>query len=140
MTTETVDRDVRALPLGALLRRFRDEAAELAGVEMDLLRSEIAEKRRRAVSAAVMGAAALVAALCATGVLVAAAVLGLDEAMPAWAAALIVGAVLLVAAVAAALAARQQLRRAGNPLPRRTIETVKEDVAWLTTRARSGIG
>lgn len=140
MTTTGIDGEVRSLPLGELLRRFREEAAELAGAEMDLLRSEIGEKRRRAVSAAVMGAIALVAALCALGTLVAAAVLGLDEALPAWAAALIVGAVLLVAGLVAALAARQQLRRAGTPLPRRTIDTVKEDVTWLTTRARSGIG
>lgn len=140
MTTAHVDGEARSLPLGQLLRRFRDEAAELAGVEMDLLRSEIGEKRRHAVSAAVMGAIALIAALCAMGTLVAAAVLGLDEVMPAWAAALIVGAALLVAAACFAIAARQQLRRAGNPLPRRTIDTVKEDMTWLTTRARSGIG
>jgi len=139
VTTAEINGAVRHLPLAELLRRFRAEAAELAGVEMDVLRDELGEKRRRAVSAVALGGIALLLALCGLGALVAAAILGLDTVLPAWAAALIVGAVLVIGAIGAALAARAQLHRVGTPIPRRTIDNVKEDVTWLTTRARSGL-
>jgi len=137
--TSDVNGGVRQLPMGELLNRFRSQFSELASAEMESLRSEIGEKRRRAVSAVVLGTVALIVALCAIGALVATAILALDLVLPAWAAALIVGGALLAAAVVALMGARAQLRKAGTPLPRKTIDNVKEDVTWLTTRARSGL-
>jgi hypothetical protein len=57
--------------------------------------------------------------------------------MDLWVAALIVTAV--YAAVAAVLASngRNRLRKGMPPAPEQTVETVKEDVQWAKTQAKS---
>jgi TRAP-type mannitol/chloroaromatic compound transport system permease small subunit len=67
----------------------------------------------------------------------AAAVLGLATALPAWLSAVIIGVVLLVIAGIAALIARRKVAQASPPVPERTIETVKEDVKEIKERAKS---
>jgi uncharacterized membrane protein YqjE len=108
---------------------------ELVKVELqenvELAKAELAEKGKRAG----VGAAALVGAggmgLLALGALTAFLILALDGAMPNWAAALCVTVLWALVASALALYGRQQLRQAGTPVPDRTVESVKEDVAWL---------
>ncbi|HWH15262.1 MAG TPA: phage holin family protein [Miltoncostaeaceae bacterium] len=140
MTTNGTHPPLREVPLGRLLGRLRGEFGELAHEEMRLLRAEMDEKKRRAISAAGLGGAALVAALIGLGVFAAFLVLLLDLVMPAWLAALIVAVLFLAGAAVAAMAARTQLRHIGSPVPQKTISNVKEDVQWLTTRARSSLG
>jgi uncharacterized membrane protein YqjE len=140
MTTNGTHPPLREVPLGRLLGRLRGEFGELAHEEMRLLRAEMDEKKKRAISAAAMGGIALVAALLALGVFAAFLVLLLDLVMPTVLAALIVTLLFLAGAALAGLAARKQLRRIGSPVPQRTISNVKEDVQWLTTRARSSLG
>jgi hypothetical protein len=62
------------------------------------------------------------------GALVAAAVLGLAEAIPAWASALIVGAVLLLVAGGLALAGKSQVKKAVPPVPEEAVASTKDDV------------
>ncbi len=70
--------------------------------------------------------------------LVAAAVAGLSLVVDVWIAALIVAAVAAVIGVIAAMIGVRALRSAGPPLPLDTVESAKEDVAWVKTRASSG--
>ncbi|GAB3254109.1 phage holin family protein [Kineosporia babensis] len=101
---------------------------QLARQEVELAKAELAEKAKHAgIGAGAFGGAGLVA-LFGVGTLVAAAVLGLAEAVPAWAAALIVAAVLLLVAGAMALLGRSQIRQATPPVPRQAVDSTKHDV------------
>ena len=53
-------------------------------------------------------------------------------------AALIVFVVYVALASVFAVLGRSRIRKAAPPAPEQTIETVKEDVQWAKTRARSG--
>ncbi|MCU1437370.1 MAG: conserved rane protein [Naasia sp.] len=68
-------------------------------------------------------------------VLLAAAILGLAVALPAWLAALIVAAVLLVIMVVLVLIGVARLKKGVPPMPEQSIESVKDDV-----RAIKGMG
>jgi Sec-independent protein translocase protein TatA len=70
------------------------------------------------------------------GTLIAAAVLGLAIVLPPWAAALIVGAVLVVVAVVILLIGRARMRAVGSLAPTATIETAREDMAWIHREAK----
>jgi tetrahydromethanopterin S-methyltransferase subunit C len=72
-----------------------------------------------------------VAALLGLGALTAFLILVLDLAMPAWAAALIVGVIWAAVAGVLALQGREKVKEVGTPLPEETTESVKEDVEWL---------
>ncbi|GLY29986.1 hypothetical protein Kisp02_33510 [Kineosporia sp. NBRC 101731] len=101
---------------------------QLARQEIELAKAELTEKAKHAgIGAGAFGGAGLVA-LFGTGVLIAAAVLGLAEAMPAWAAALIVAAVLLVVAGVMALIGRRQFQQATPPVPTQAVDSTKHDV------------
>lgn len=101
---------------------------QLARQEVELAKAELAEKAKHAgVGIGAFGAAGLVA-LFGVGVLIAAAVLGLAEAIPAWAAALVVAAVLLVVAGVMALVGRKQVQQATPPLPTAAVDSTKHDV------------
>lgn len=65
------------------------------------------------------------------GTLVAAAVLGLANAVPAWLAAVIVGVVLLAIGGAAAAFGAQRAKSAVPPAPEHTVESVQRDVATV---------
>ena len=65
------------------------------------------------------------------GTLVAAAVLGLANAVPAWLAAVIVGVILLVIGGAAAAIGAKRAKSAVPPAPERTVESVQRDVATV---------
>ena len=58
-------------------------------------------------------------------------ILVLDGVMPNWAAALCVTALWVLVAVPLALYARTKIQEVGTPVPEKTLESVKEDVAWL---------
>jgi uncharacterized membrane protein YqjE len=126
--------DARDQGLGDLVRELSGQLSTLVRQEVELAKTELTEKGKKAgIGAGLLGGAAI-AALLMLGTLTALLVLALDTAMPAWAAALIV--MLIWAAVAAALAliGRSKLREVGKPMPEKTVETVKEDVQWLKSR------
>ena len=60
--------------------------------------------------------------------------------MDVWLAALIVAAIAAGIAAIAAVTGIRALRSAGPPLPLNTVESAKEDVAWVKTHAKSGAG
>ncbi|MFF3029648.1 phage holin family protein [Streptomyces rubiginosohelvolus] len=122
-------------PVGVLVSRASQQISELVREEMQLARSEMAEKGRRfGKGGGLFGAAGFVGIL-ASQALVATCIAALALALPLWAAALIVTAVLAAVAGATALAGKKQIARAGTPAPEQTIDSVKADLAEVKERA-----
>ncbi|WP_097982414.1 phage holin family protein [Streptomyces sp. f150] len=122
-------------PVGVLVSRASQQISELVREEMQLARSEMAEKGRRfGKGGGLFGAAGFVGIL-ASQALVATCIAALALALPLWAAALIVTAVLAAVAGAAAFAGKKQIARAGTPAPEQTIDSVKADLAEVKERA-----
>ena len=136
MATETPDLGDRRI--GELLQELSQQTVTLARQEIELAKAELAEKGKRAgAGAGLMGAAGVVG-LVAVGALTTAILAALATAMPTWLAALIVALVYAAVAGALALIGKSRVQEAGPPAPEQTVETVKEDVQWAKTRARSG--
>ena len=98
---------------------------------VELAKDEMVEKGRKAGAGVAAFAAAGVAGLLALGALTAFLILALDGVMPNWAAALCVTALWALAAMPLAVYGRNKIEDVGTPVPEQTIESVKEDVAWL---------
>ncbi len=111
------------------------QEAELVKVELsenvELAKAEMAEKGKKAGVGVGAAAAAGIAGLLALGAFTAFLIIALDEVMPTWAAALCVTALWVLVAVPLALYARTKIHEVGTPVPEKTLESVKEDVAWL---------
>jgi uncharacterized membrane protein YqjE len=138
MSPESDQAELREQPIGELLKRLAEETSTLVRQELELAKAEVSEKgKKMGVGAGLLGGAGLVGVL-ALGTLTAAVVLALDTAMASWLAALIVAVVYGAVAGVMALTGRGRVREAAPPLPEETVDTVKEDVKWAKTRARSG--
>jgi uncharacterized membrane protein YqjE len=128
----------REQPLADLLRQLSQQTATLVRQEIELARAEVTEKGKTAgIGVGIVGAAGVVA-LLALGSLTACFILALNEALPAWLAALIVA--LVYGAIAAVLGIRgkERVQQAAPPVPEQTVETVKEDIRWAKSPTRSG--
>jgi uncharacterized membrane protein YqjE len=123
--------DLRRRSTGDLVKDLSRQASTLVRQEIELAKTEMAEKGKQAGIGAAMLTAAAVAGLFALGAFTAFLVLALDNAMPTWLAALSV--TLLWALVAAGLGfyGRTKLQEAKTPVPEKTVETMKENVEWL---------
>jgi uncharacterized membrane protein YqjE len=118
----------RDASIGELLKRLSEDVRLLVRQEIELARAEIARKAATAgIGLALLGVAAALG-LGILGALVAALILGLATALPAWAAALVAAGVLVVLAGLAALAGVGALRRAR---PADAVREVKEDLEWI---------
>ena len=122
---------------GELVEAFSKQAAELARKEARLAGAELRRQARWAAIGASIASGAVGFATLAAGSLTAALVLGLATVMPAWAAALVVGCAYAAVAGFLAVVGRGALHEIDGPLPARTLETLREDAAWLTTRPSS---
>jgi uncharacterized membrane protein YqjE len=108
---------------------------EIVRSEVQLAKAEVSEKTTQMSGAAAMFGGAVAAGLLGGIALVAALVAFLAIWLPVWGAALIVGAVLTASAAILFLAGKGKL--AGfTPIPRQTVETIKEDVEWAKQRTR----
>ena len=120
-----------------LVQRLSAQVSTLARKEVELAKVELSQKVKVAgIGGGMFGAAGLVAVL-GLGALTAAVILGIATMIDAWVAALIVGVVYLAAAGALALAGRRSIRKASPLVPEQASESVKEDVEWIKTQARS---
>lgn len=122
--------------LGTLLRSLGDDMGTLVRQEIRLAKAEAARTAKRVASdSAWIGAGAAIVAvggLC----LVLAMALGLGALLGSyWLGTLITGAVLVLGGALAAWKGVRDLRR-GDLAPRRTVETVREDVEWARREAR----
>jgi membrane protein implicated in regulation of membrane protease activity len=82
-----------------------------------------------------LGGSALIA-IYGMACLIACAVIAISGAVPAWLAALIVGAALLAAAAVAALLGKRRLQQAVPPVPEQAAEGVKTDIEQVKESAR----
>ncbi len=98
---------------------------------VELAKQEMAEKGKTAGIGVAAFAAAGGAALLALGAFTAFLVLALDGVMPNWLAALCAALLWVVVAIPLALYGRKKIDEIGTPVPKQTIESVKEDVEWL---------
>jgi hypothetical protein len=131
---------LRESPTSELFRRLLTDVRLIFGRQAQLAKLELENKGSRLRTAGVEIVAAVVVAVLGVGVLIAAAVLALTIVLPAWAGALIVGAVLVTVAAVLFLMGRARLRSLGSLAPTETIEAAREDVAWIrreTERLRS---
>ncbi len=116
-----------------LVRQAAEQISTLIRDELTLAKAEMREKAGRAGrGAGLFGGAGIVSLYGVLGVLTAL-VLLLAKAMPAWAAALLVGIVLLIVAGVLALAGRSQVQRATPPVPEKALRGVRADIDTVTT-------
>ncbi len=116
--------------LGDLFSELAAETSTLVRQEVALAQTELTQKATtvgKNVGFLVVGGAVGYAALLA---ILAAAIIGLANFVPAWAAALIVGAVVAIVAFLLVSSALKSLKET-NLAPRQTVETLKEDAEWL---------
>ena len=123
--------DLREQSTGDLVKQLTQQVSTLVRQEVELAKVEMTDKGKKAGVGIGMFGGAGVAALLGLGALTAFLILVLDLAMPAWAAALIVGVIWAAVAGILALQGREKVKEVGTPLPEETTESVKEDVEWL---------
>jgi uncharacterized membrane protein YqjE len=137
MADDRTHDDLRDRPIGELLRQLSQETTTLVRQELELAKAEMAEKGKRAGLGAGMFGGAGAAALLGLGALSGAAIAALDSAMPLWVAALIVAVIWLAVAAVLAVTGRTKVQQATPPVPEQTQRSVKEDLEWAKTRAKS---
>lgn len=128
---------MRNRPIGEIATALTRDLSLLARQELELAKAEMAEKGRVAAPGMGMLGGAGVAALMAAGALTACAVLALSTFLPAWLSALLVAATLAGGAYLLFRLGKEQVEKAGTPIPEQTIDTIKEDVEWAKARATS---
>jgi Putative Actinobacterial Holin-X, holin superfamily III/PUCC protein len=117
-------------PLGDLFGDLASDMSNLVRQEVALAKLEVTQKAKylgRNVGYLVVGGAVAYAGLLAV---IAAIIMLLDNYMPAWGAALLVGVVVALVAwmmIGKAITALQQ----ADLTPRETVETLKEDATWV---------
>ncbi|MEO9256293.1 MAG: phage holin family protein [Tepidiformaceae bacterium] len=125
------------------LRDLSSEVGEIAQdlrdlfkSELDLAKTEMSEQFRAAIKIVVYGAAAGVMALLCLVFLGLTAMFALNQVLAMWLSAVIVAGGLLLLAVIAGLAARRHTKQL-TVVPRKTIQSVREDVSWAKAQAKS---
>jgi hypothetical protein len=121
-----------------LVQQAGVQISRLVRDEFALARAELMQQGRQAgMGAGLLGGGGLLA-LYGIGALVLAAIAGLDAAMPAWLAALLVGIAILIIAGLLALAGRRRIRRAVPPAAAVT-RSLRKDVAAVTTAVQDRV-
>jgi len=123
--------------LAALVADVPRLLGDLVRGEIESLKKEMLAKLASAGIGIGLFAGAAFVALFALMVLIAAAILGLAEVLPAWAAALIVAGVLLIITAVLVLIGVALVKKGTPPAPTETIESIKSDVRAIKgTRKR----
>jgi uncharacterized membrane protein YqjE len=125
-------------PIGELLKELGDEISTLVRQEIALAKVEIAEKTKPAVASAGMFGGTALLGLGAFGALTAFLIALIALWVPVWAAALIVTVAYGAVAFVLAQTGKKKLHEAAPLVPEQTAQTVKEDIEWAKTRAKSG--
>lgn len=121
---------------GELVKTAAEQISRLVRSELALARAEMTEKRKKVgLGAGMLGGGGL-AALYGLAALLAAVVLGLAEAMPAWLAAFIVAVLLFAAAGVLAVVGRREVKQAAPMVPEETVRSVKADIDEVKERAQ----
>jgi uncharacterized membrane protein YqjE len=137
MADYKAEAEARERSTAELLKEFSDQATTLLRKEIALAKAEVAEKGRHAAAGAGMFGGTGVLGFYALGALTACIILALATAMASWLAALIVAVVYGAVAGLLALRGRSQVRRAAPPVPEQAVDSTKEDLEWVKTRAKT---
>lgn len=129
--------ELRSHSTGELVRELSEQTTTLVRKEIELAKAELSQKGKVAGEGAGMFGGAAVLGLLALGTLTTMILALLDKAMDLWVAALIVTLVYGAIAAVLALSGRDRVKKGMPPAPEQTVETVKEDVQWAKSRARS---
>jgi cytochrome c biogenesis protein CcdA len=112
--------------------------SDLIKAELERFKAELATKLKAAGIGVAFFAVAAAFGFFALATFVAAAVLGIAVALPAWLSALIVAVALLIIAGVLAYLGVVKLRAGSPPTPVETIGSVKQDVRVITGTAKRG--
>jgi hypothetical protein len=123
------DRTESKPSIGELVALLSEKISELVRQEIELAKAELADRAKNAGTGIGLFAGAAFFGIFSFGTLVAAAVLGLANAVPAWLAALIVSLALLAIAGVLVLVGKKQLDKNDSSKPRLAQASVKADVA-----------
>jgi uncharacterized membrane protein YqjE len=129
--------DLRERPTSELLKQLSDQTTTLVRQEVELAKLELQEKGKKAGIGAGMFGGAGVFGLYAVGALTATIILALATFLPGWVAALIVTVIYGAIAGVLALRGKSKVQEATPPVPEQAVDTTKEDVRWVKTRAQS---
>ncbi|MFG1922167.1 phage holin family protein [Cryptosporangium sp. NPDC048952] len=119
--------------IGDLVRNVADDLTTLVRQEIALAKAETKDEVTKAGKAGGAFGGAGVAGWLALLFISLAIMYGLGAVIPVGWAALIVGVLWAIGAAALAAYGRNKVREV-NPVPKRTVETVKEDVRWVQNR------
>jgi hypothetical protein len=123
--------------MAELVKQLSEQTTRLVHQEIELAKTELTVKGKRAGIGVGMFGGAGVVGFYAVGVLIAAVVLALSLAVKPWLAALIVGVVLAGVAGVLALQGKNKVQEAVPPMPEQATESVKEDVQWAKNQAQT---
>jgi hypothetical protein len=125
----TEERDKKARrSLVSLLADLPTLIIQLLKDELENFKRELTAKLAKLGIGVGLFVAAALLAFFAFGTMIAAAVLGIATALPAWLAALIVGVALLLIAGILVLVGMKSLKKGLPPVPEETIQSLKKDV------------
>ncbi|MEV4348457.1 phage holin family protein [Actinoplanes sp. NPDC049596] len=122
--------EVSETSVGELIGNISNDLSQLFRQEVELAKAEVQQEAKKAGKAAGMLGGAGFAGYLAVLFLSLAAVFALDAVMPAGWAALIVAAVWGIVGGVLYANGKKKLKNV-DPMPRRTVDTLKEDAQWL---------
>ena len=128
--------ELRSHSTGDLVKQLSEQTTTLVRKEIDLAKAELSEKGKVAGQGAGMFGGAAVVGLLALGTLTVMILAVLDKAMDLWVAALIVTVIYGAIAAVLAMSGKDRVKQA-TPPAEQTVETVKEDVQWAKSQAKS---
>jgi uncharacterized membrane protein YqjE len=129
--------ELRSHSTGDLVKQLSEQTTTLVRKEIELAKAELTEKGKAAGQGAGMFGGTAVVGLLALGTLTVLILALLDKAMELWLAALIVTVVYGALAAVLAMTGRERVKQGMPPSPQETVETVKEDVQWAKSQAKS---
>lgn len=116
-------------PLRDIVREILQDIGQIVHGEIRLAKTELREKATALGKAAGTLAGAAVTGLLAAACFVTTGIAALALVMPVWLAALIIGILLAFTAAGAYALARTRMTRI-EPMPERTVQTMKENIEW----------
>ena len=138
MATTNDQNELRDRATGDLLKELSDHTTTLVQQEIELAKAELGQKGKKAgIGAGMFGGAGLFGVF-AFAALTTCIIAALESPLSLWLAALIVAVVYAVIGGVLALQGRNKVQEAVPPIPEQATESVKEDVQWAKTRAKSG--
>ncbi len=123
--------------IGTLVGQLSEQVSRLVRAEIASAKAEMAQKAQKAGIGIGLLVVAGIASLYGLGFLLHSAMSGLDNVMPLWLAALIVGLVLVIFAGIVAAVGVKLLKKASPPSPEITVKSLRDDVTAIKEGIKS---